>query len=352
MRGDGRWFKGVMGAKRHIRLAHKAISTMTTNKVLFGAHEVERLVERNFTLSELDDLRNGRIPAPVARQGTSETLDESFQEKDGLDAYIPYDKYPTIIRRADGEWVELRCPTCNGNCINGNYFVGVDAFRKHLERDHGHVIPLDENPAAWVVQQCEIRKLTEHELLGLFDDREDAEPPEKIPAAVKEYDDEERDLPREESFEDDVVTNPRSQKRHARSTLETFEEDSDDLNEHTPKRVKRETKSDSRQNQTTTLSHLRYVDLLSLLAILRIILPVISQYRSPEALLTNFDLTAGSLPPLSPSAQPRTFVGASTTHLHKKMVIPLHKRIVLLRHGKMDYPWLRPLTRPSAAAIE
>ncbi|KAE9985570.1 hypothetical protein EG328_007236 [Venturia inaequalis] len=259
MRGDGRWFKGVMGAKRHIRLAHKAISTMTTNKVLFGAHEVDRLIERRFTLSELDDLRNGRIPAPVARQGTSEILDDSFDQKDDvMVAYIQFPKYPVIIRRADGEWVELRCPDCNGNCVNGKYFDGVDAFRKHLERDHGHAIPFDENPAEWVVQQCEARKFTEDECMALLEDREDADPPEKINievAAADDDDDEGGELSREESFEDDAVTKPRSQKRYARSTRDMFEEDSDDLDEHTTKRAKREIISNGRQNQTMTLSY-------------------------------------------------------------------------------------------------
>lgn len=267
MRGDGRWFKGVMGAKRHIRLAHKSISALTTNKVLFGAHEVERLIERRFTRSELDDLRNGRIPAPVARQGTSEVLDESFESKDIIEAYALFPQYPVIIRRPDGEWVELRCPTCNGNCVDGKYFAGVDAFRKHLERDHGHAAPFDEHPAAWVVQQCETRHFNEDELMALLEDREDADPPEKInvgAAGVEEDDDEGADLPREESFEDEVVTKPRSQKRHARSTRDMFGEDSDHLEEHTPKRVKREIVSNVRQNHTTTPSHIRYVDLTSI----------------------------------------------------------------------------------------
>ncbi|TID23612.1 Purine permease [Venturia nashicola] len=261
MRGDGRWFKGVMGAKRHIRLAHKAISTMTPNKILFGAHEVERLIERSFTLSELDDLRNGRIPAPVSRQGTSETLDESFDIKDNvMVAYIQFPKYPVIIRRADGEWVELRCPDCGGNCVNGKYFDGVGAFRKHLERDHGHDVPFDEDPAEWAVQQCETRKLTEDECMALLEDREDAEPPERIDIEVpdpEDGDDEEGELLREESFEDDVVPKPRSQKRRARSTHDMFKEDSDDLGEHTPKRIKRESMSNGRQNQTMTSSYPR-----------------------------------------------------------------------------------------------
>lgn len=271
MRGDGKWFKGVMGAKRHIRLAHKAISTMTTNKVLFGAHEVDRLVERRFTPSELDDLRNGRIPAPVARQGTSETLDDSFDQKDDvMVAYVLFPQYPVIIRRADGEWVELRCPDCDGNSVNGKYFDGVDAFRKHLEREHGHTVPLDEEPAEWVVQQCETRKLTEDECMALLEDREDAEPPEKINirvAAANNYDDKEGDLPREESYEDDAVIKPRSQKRHARSARDMFEEDSDDLNEHTPKRTKRDLMLNGGQNQTTTPSYLRYVNFTSTPAI-------------------------------------------------------------------------------------
>jgi hypothetical protein len=184
MRGDGRWFKGTMGAKRHMRLAHKEVCSINTNRVIFGAHEVERLIDRRFTTSELDDLKNGRIPAPVAKPGSSETVDESFQEKDGLDAYIAFDKYPTIVRRADGEWVELRCPTCNGNCIEDKYLIGVAAFRQHLEHGHDEAVPDDEIPAAWVVKRCETRKLTEHELMGLFDDREHAQPPEKVNAGI------------------------------------------------------------------------------------------------------------------------------------------------------------------------
>lgn len=230
--------------------------------MIFGAHEVERLIERRFTASELDDLKNGRISPPVARQGTSETIDESFQEKNGLDAYIAFDKYPTIIRRADGNWVELNCPICHGNCIEDEYLVGVPSFRQHLEHDHGHTVPFDEIPAEWVVRQCESRQLTEHELMGLLEDRGDAEPPGRINvgAGSVEEDKEEEHAHAEESFKDDIGV-AQSTKRHAASPAE--EEDLDDYILKQNKRARESTASslstrptkDPFKNQQNTPAH-------------------------------------------------------------------------------------------------
>jgi hypothetical protein len=241
-RGDGFWFKGVMGAKRHMRLAHKEVCNNNTNTTIFGEDAVSRLIERRYTAAEFDDLKNGRIPAPIAKLGTTETVDKSFQENDEIKAYMAFDKYPTIIRRSDREWVELRCPKCNGNCINGKYMRGVDAFRQHLEHDHHKPVPGDQIPAAWVVKRCETRELTEHELLGLMDDRKDAQRPNKvnIGASFTGNDADNEESIQGESSEDNIG-GIRSRKRHGPFIEDEDTEDEEDHISHAeaPRRRKR-----------------------------------------------------------------------------------------------------------------
>jgi hypothetical protein len=186
-------------------------------------------------------LKNGRIPPPIPTLGSSETVDESFQEKDGLDAYTAFDKYPTIIRRIDGQWVELRCPKCNGNCIDDYYLSGVAAFRQHLENDHDDTVPDDEISPEWVVKRCQFQAFTEHELVGLMDDREDVEAPVKVNIgafiAREDAADEEENAPAESSTSR-RGNNP-SQKRHSSQV------EGEDLGEYTFKRFRRARESSS-----------------------------------------------------------------------------------------------------------
>jgi hypothetical protein len=103
------------------------------------------------------------------------------------DRDMPYDwlaKYPTIVMRRDGQWVELRCDVCNGNSLANSdkrFAQGVIGFVRHLSRGHNIKPPVPSNRLEWTVKRCEFRVVPPEDVLALTEETGSTIGPPKIP---------------------------------------------------------------------------------------------------------------------------------------------------------------------------
>jgi hypothetical protein len=103
------------------------------------------------------------------------------------DRDMPYDwlaKYPTIVMRRDGHWVELRCDVCKGNSLANSdkrFAQGVIGFVRHLSRGHGIKPPNPSTRLEWTVKRCEYRVVPPEDVLALTEETGAANGPPKVP---------------------------------------------------------------------------------------------------------------------------------------------------------------------------
>jgi hypothetical protein len=110
-----------------------------------------------------------------------------LEKKVPEDRDMPYDwlaKYPTIVMRRDGQWVELRCDVCKGNSLANSdkrFAQGVIGFVRHLSRGHGIKPPVPSTRLEWTVKRCEYRVVPPEDVLALTEETGAANGPTKIP---------------------------------------------------------------------------------------------------------------------------------------------------------------------------
>ncbi|KAF2489489.1 hypothetical protein BU16DRAFT_622990 [Lophium mytilinum] len=84
----------------------------------------------------------------LRRPRPAEKLNGHFDDPHALNVVETLDEYPTVVC-FQNEWRELRCPQCNGNCVESSgesWIDGLDGFRKHLNNAHGLNIPVKQIP--------------------------------------------------------------------------------------------------------------------------------------------------------------------------------------------------------------
>jgi hypothetical protein len=124
-------------------------------------------------------LATPRVSTPVERSPGEKKAPE--------DRDMPYDwlaKYPTIVMRRDGQWVELRCDVCGGNSLANSdkrFAQGVVGFVRHLSRGHGIKPPIPSQRLEWTVKRCEFRVVSPGDVVSLTEETGDANGPAKIP---------------------------------------------------------------------------------------------------------------------------------------------------------------------------
>ncbi|KAK3115988.1 hypothetical protein LTR53_004102 [Teratosphaeriaceae sp. CCFEE 6253] len=72
---------------------------------------------------------------------------------------------PCVVKHPNGKWVELACPVCHGNGVHDgrrNWLQGPKGFYDHLYKSHGRVSK--GLSLADIIEQCQVRELTEQEL--------------------------------------------------------------------------------------------------------------------------------------------------------------------------------------------
>jgi hypothetical protein len=100
---------------------------------------------------------------------------------------MPYDllaKYPTIVMRRDGQWVELRCKVCGGNSLANSdkrFAQGVIGFMRHLSRGHGIKPPIPASRLEWTVKLCEYRVMSLQDVVSLTEETGATNRPARIP---------------------------------------------------------------------------------------------------------------------------------------------------------------------------
>jgi hypothetical protein len=120
----------------------------------------------------------------VATPAASSPVEKKPQPED---RDMPYDwlaKYPTIVMRRDGQWVELRCDVCSGNSLANSdkrFAQGVIGFVRHLSRGHGIKPPIPSSRLEWTVKRCEYRVVPPEDVLALTEETGAALGPPKIP---------------------------------------------------------------------------------------------------------------------------------------------------------------------------
>lgn len=154
------YLPGPTGVYTHFRQVHEPrtyINFATFEKNLLN-YQCE-FVKRDLTVQQANEF------------GIEGTDEESIVPKVEVEA-IPdgssVDRFPyldsqnsSVVLRADGYWVELRCPiqTCGSNSSNnsqrsGEFYKGANGFEQHIRIAHGLRAPEDEDKWEWVLNQC------------------------------------------------------------------------------------------------------------------------------------------------------------------------------------------------------
>ncbi|RDI77946.1 hypothetical protein Vi05172_g12072 [Venturia inaequalis] len=154
------YLPGPTGVYTHFRQVHEPrtyINFATFEKNLLN-YQCE-FVKRDLTVQQANEF------------GIEGTDEESIVPKVEVEA-IPngssIDRFPyldsqnsSVVLRADGYWVELRCPiqTCRSNSSNnsqrsGEFYKGANGFEQHIRIAHGLRAPEDEDKWEWVLNQC------------------------------------------------------------------------------------------------------------------------------------------------------------------------------------------------------
>jgi hypothetical protein len=110
--------------------------------------------------------RKARDEAPAPASAGPSSLPPARRSKRGQD-YL--DACPTIIKTPSGNWVELRCPECNGNTEpqKGGFYKGPAGLQKHLQTNHEMKLsPADTITRCWhrVVPDSEVEKIVSGEV--------------------------------------------------------------------------------------------------------------------------------------------------------------------------------------------
>ncbi|KAF2167346.1 hypothetical protein M409DRAFT_53952 [Zasmidium cellare ATCC 36951] len=91
--------------------------------------------------SEVDNMPPRKKKKKAARKfqqrATKLTADEFLAQAEAWD-YLPSSS--TIVKNANGTWVELRCPECGGNVSHdhGKLLKGIKGFLTHIKKYHGY----------------------------------------------------------------------------------------------------------------------------------------------------------------------------------------------------------------------
>jgi hypothetical protein len=200
------WIRGGRGMLAHCTKSHK-IEYYNSEK-LDSVNILEICLHQNLTHDDVKSCLSGAmkfdiipcrdISGAAARPAKSresavehvaKTVDSSPAEKkvQPEDRDMPYDwlaKYPTIVMRRDGQWVELRCDVCNGNSLANSdkrFAQGVVGFVRHLSRGHGIKPPIPSSRLEWTVKRCEFRVVSPEDVLSLTEETGAANGPPKIP---------------------------------------------------------------------------------------------------------------------------------------------------------------------------
>lgn len=111
--GSARFFEGLQGLLKHWHRSHAVNGKVDTDYIL------DNCIYRG--LNGATDFAQLSIPNSCA--GDDHPWDHAA-------------RFPTIVMKPDGKWVELRCSSCKGNYAGSNYICGVLGFAEHLLTDH------------------------------------------------------------------------------------------------------------------------------------------------------------------------------------------------------------------------
>ncbi|KAF2672604.1 hypothetical protein BT63DRAFT_131833 [Microthyrium microscopicum] len=201
------FIKGARGMLAHANKSHK-VDTYGGRK-LDSQNILEFCTHRDLNDGDVEAILSGQEPLDIIPVRDAQAVDQQFTAStpkvtkvaaagitnghEPTDSDLPYDwllKYPTVVLRKDGTWVELRCDICGGNSLANSdrrFAQGVIGFVRHLSRGHG-IKPERASAGSssgrleWAIARCTYREVPAEEVAAITENADGApSPPPKIP---------------------------------------------------------------------------------------------------------------------------------------------------------------------------